>query len=123
MPALAAAIAWLTGGNLIRLAATLLAGIAIGGWGAWQVQGWRQASADLARERAAHAQFRVNERTAQAASTTYQQESANARIQYRTRWRTVETLVDRPVYRNVCLDADGLRELNAAIAGDQPASR
>lgn len=121
MPALAAAIAWVTGGSLTRLAATLLAGIAIGGWGAWQVQGWRQASADLARERAAHAQFRVNERTAQAASTTYQQESANARIQYRTRWRTVETLVDRPVYRNVCLDADGLRELNAAIAG-QPAT-
>ncbi|MBK7052249.1 MAG: hypothetical protein IPH54_17045, partial [Rhodoferax sp.] len=43
------------------------------------------------------------------------------RIEYRTRWRTIETLVDRPVYRNVCLDADGLRELNAAIAG-QPAT-
>ena len=123
MPALAAAIAWLTGGNLIRLAATLLTAIAIGGWGAWQVQSWRQASADLARERAAHAQFRANERTAHTASADYQKESANARVEYRTRWRTVETIVDRPVYRNVCLDDDGLRELNAAIAGDQPASR
>lgn len=123
MAALAAAIAWVTGGSLTRLAATLLTGIAIGGWGAWQVQGWRQASADLARERAAHAQFRANERTAHTASTDYQKESAHARIEYRTRWRTVETIVDRPVYRNVCLDDDGLRELNAAIAGDQPASR
>lgn len=121
MPALAAAIAWVTGGSVTRLAATLLAGIALGGWGAWQVQGWRQASADLARERAAHQQHLRNERTAQAASTTYQQESANARVEYRTRWRTVETIVDRPVYRNVCLDDDGLRELNEAIAG-QPAA-
>lgn len=123
MAALAAAIAWVTGGSITRLAATLLAGIALGGWGAWQVQSWLQASADLARERAAHEQHLRNERTAHGASTDYQQESAHARVEYRTRWRTVETIVDRPVYRNVCLDDDGLRELNAAIAGDQPATR
>lgn len=31
--------------------------------------------------------------------------------------KQVTKLVDRPVYRNICLDPDGLRIANAAIAG------
>lgn len=124
MPALAAAIAWVTGGSVTRLAATLLAGIAIGGWGAWQVQSWRQASADLARERAAHEQHLRNERTAHGASTDYQKEASRDRIRYRTIREEVEKIVERPVYIGpaaVCLDADGVRAVNDALS-DQPAA-
>lgn len=124
MPALAAAIAWVTGGSVTRLAATLLAGIAIGGWGAWQVQSWRQASADLARERAAHEQHLRNERTAHGASTDYQKEASRDRIRYRTIREEVEKIVERPVYIGpaaVCLDADGVRLVNQAAGHDQPA--
>lgn len=36
---------------------------------------------------------------------------------YATITRHVDRIVDRPVYRDVCLDADGLRDINAALAG------
>lgn len=44
------ALSFLTGGNVTRLAATLLVGVALGGWGAWKVQNWRHA--ELARHQA-----------------------------------------------------------------------
>lgn len=40
-----------------------------------------------------------------------------ARIVYRTITEMVDKIVDRPVYRNVCLDDDGLRLANAALGG------
>lgn len=42
---------------------------------------------------------------------------AKAKVIYRTITRTVDKVVDRPVYRNVCLDADGLSVANAALEG------
>lgn len=44
-------------------------------------------------------------------------------IKYKTLVREVEKVVERPVYANVCLDADGLRLANAALAGSSTASR
>lgn len=40
---------------------------------------------------------------------------------YRTITQTVDRLVDRPVYRNVCVDDDGLRCINAALRGESAA--
>ena len=40
------------------------------------------------------------------------------KVVYRTITQYVDKIVDRPVYRNVCLDADGLRCLGAAIKGE-----
>jgi hypothetical protein len=39
------------------------------------------------------------------------------KIVYRTIARDVEKVVTRDVYRNVCLDADGVRIINDALAG------
>lgn len=36
----------------------------------------------------------------------------------KVRREVVEKIINRPVYVNRCLDADGVRELNAAIDGD-----
>lgn len=44
-------------------------------------------------------------------------DDAKADAVYRTITKTVDRVVERPVYRNVCLDADGLRNVNAALAG------
>ena len=38
-------------------------------------------------------------------------------IVYRTITKEVEKIVDRPVYRADCIDADGLRFINDALAG------
>lgn len=54
---------------------------------------------------------------ANAAVATLEGQNAQARVVYRTIHDQVDRLVDRPVYRNVCLDTDGLMLVNAAIAG------
>ena len=35
-------------------------------------------------------------------------------------YKTVEKIVDRPIYRNVCLDDDGLSEINKAVNAYDP---
>lgn len=54
---------------------------------------------------------------ANAASTKLETGNAQAKVVYRTITRTVDKVVDRPVYRNVCIDADGLQLANAALRG------
>jgi len=44
-------------------------------------------------------------------------ERAKNHVVYQTITREVDRLVDRPVYRADCFDADGLRLANAALAG------
>lgn len=57
------------------------------------------------------------------AATELEQEDAEAEIVYRTITEQVDRLVlSEPVYRNVCLDGDGLRLANAALAGTAPAA-
>lgn len=46
-----------------------------------------------------------------------EQGDAKAKVVYRTITQTVDKIVERPVYRNVCLDDDGLRSANAALSG------
>jgi hypothetical protein len=43
---------------------------------------------------------------------------AQREIVYRTITKQVDKIVDRPVYRNVCLDDDGLRVINDALRGE-----
>ena len=59
----------------------------------------------------------AEEKKAQAAAT--KTEAVRVEIRYRTKTITkeVDKLVDRPVYRNVCLDTDGLRLARCAIRG------
>jgi hypothetical protein len=43
--------------------------------------------------------------------------NAKAKIVYRTITKSVDKYIDRPVYRNVCFDDDGLRDANQALSG------
>lgn len=51
------------------------------------------------------------------ASAAFEKDKAHAEVIYRDRDRIVTKIVERPIYRNVCLDADGLSVANAALAG------
>jgi hypothetical protein len=84
------------------------------GANAVQVQ-WDSAKA----EQIAEAQKEVNAVQARLTQASADLEKARneKEIVYRNITRTVTKLVDRPVYRNVCLDDDGLRNINAALAG------
>lgn len=57
------------------------------------------------------------------ASTELENQRVNTQIKYRTITRTVEKVVDRPIYRNVCFDDDGVRSANTALTGQVAASR
>ena len=57
------------------------------------------------------------------AAARLEKANAKTRIIYRDIVRDVERIVDRPVYRDtVCVDDDGLRAVNRALAGPDAAA-
>lgn len=104
----------------------LLAACLVAGFGAgWQVQAWRYtaAQADQAAEQAQAVQQAASQ--ADAAASGHEATKERIRVEFQTVYRDVERVVEKPVYRDVCLDDDGMRVLRAAIAGtaaSEPAS-
>lgn len=92
----------------------LIAGV-VGFGGGWQVQQWRRDSAELAAKTDAQAKARMQRQGADAGAQAFEvvREKLRTEVQY-IRER-VDVEVEKPVYRNVCIPADGLFELNAAI--------
>jgi hypothetical protein len=86
----------------------------------WTASDWHSDSLELVANKAAQASAGAamwrEASTAQTIETALARLRANEKVIYR---ETVK-LVDRPVYRNVCLDADGLRIINAAKNGADP---
>ena len=54
---------------------------------------------------------------ARQASADYQAAKAERETKERIRYVQVQKIIERPVYRSDCIDADGLRQLNDAIGG------
>ena len=52
----------------------------------------------------------------QVISEKYQSEKALREEKERVRYVQVQKIVEKPVFRNVCVDSDGLSVINAAIA-------
>lgn len=77
--------------------------------------GYAEAKAEC--EAAAKAQREAEARQAAAASKKLETHRAESKIKYRTITKTVDRYIDRPIYRNICLDADGLSSVNAALGG------
>lgn len=77
-------------------------------------RGHAAATAEISRELANTARLEAAKQ--QAADAAYQQHKAANAAAERVQYVEIEKIIERPVYRNVCLDADGLRELNRAIA-------
>lgn len=97
-------------------AASLIAGAG----GAWVVQGWRfDAARTAAAERAGRDLAKAVE-VQDRAVAEYLKGKQNADVVFRTITEEVEVIVERPVYRNVCLDDDGLRALGRAIDNTAP---
>lgn len=97
-------------------AASLLAGIAIGFGGAWKAQDWRYGAIESKRLSAAVEAEKARDKSSYDASVKFEKEQARVETVFQTITETVETIVDRPVYRNICIDADGLRAIRDASA-------
>lgn len=48
-------------------------------------------------------------------SADYEQLKSEQRFKVETVTREVQKIVERPIYNNVCIDADGLRNINSLI--------
>jgi len=108
-----------------RLTALLIAagiGLAAGASAACKLTAdhYEAAAARAQQEAAAAYQARTEELNAVAAQL--EQSRHERKIVYRAIARDVEKVVTRDVYRNVCLDADGVRIVNDALAGRPGAS-
>lgn len=91
--------------------------LAMGFAGGWRVESWRNDAAQLEAQNKATAKFKREEKTVDVAAVGHEDFKAKEDKQGEQRTRTIRVLVDRPVYRNICIDDDGVRLLNAAIEG------
>lgn len=51
-------------------------------------------------------------------SAEYEQLKSEQRVITETKIREVQKIIERPVYHNVCIDNDGLRNINSLIPDD-----
>lgn len=96
-------------------------GATIAGSAAWQVQDWRYGAKEAERLQAVREQAIRNDRTADAGAAGHEVDRARIRKEFITINREAQRVVEKPVYRNVCLDDDGLRILERAINGEPAA--
>ena len=99
---------------------------AVGAAGAWQIQEWRHDADDKARvEQAARDSLRRAENADRAAGD-YEETKTAAEVRERVVIKEVTRVVEKPVYRNECLDDDGLRilaaDIQARTASGKPAA-
>lgn len=105
-----------------HVAAALLAGL-LAFAGAWQTQEWRYQAKEAQRLEALAEAKRMNELTADAGASGHESDKAAIKTEFRTITREVRRVVEKPIYRNVCLDDDGLRILERAISGKPAAGQ
>lgn len=99
-------------------AAVAALAVVVGFAGGWKTQGWRWDAADKQRLEQETADLRRITEHARQASGTYEDKRTANETRYRTVTVTLEKIVERPVYLQSCIDADGLRLINAQISGD-----
>lgn len=112
-------------------AASLLAGLAIGFGGGWQLQNWRYGAIEAKRLSAQVEDEKKRDKSSYDASVNFEKGKTRVETVFQTITETVETIVDRPVYQQQCFDDSGLRAIRDAAAetaatstsGTVPASR
>lgn len=95
------------------IAAAVSAIIAFGS--AWQIQDWRFEAKEKERLEQMQEAKKMREKQISTASAAYEKKKEVTRVKYVTITQEVEKLVDRPIYKNVCLDADGIKAINEGI--------
>lgn len=82
--------------------------------------GYQSAKAEC--ERAAIAQRDEEAKQTHTAATKKEKEDAKAKVVYRTITKHVDREVEKPVYRNVCFEPNGVQLVNDALSGKQAAT-
>jgi hypothetical protein len=98
-------------------AAVALTLLVTGFAGGYRVESWHAQAQQKAAVEAAIAEYKDEAQQAAAASAALAQKTEQTHVVYQTITKTVDRIVERPVYRDRCFDDDGLRAANAALAG------
>lgn len=89
---------------------------------AWQIQNWRYEALDNERVQQAAAEKDANDKKADAAAESHEVAKDQVRSEFQIIYRDVNHVVEKPVYRNVCFDDDGLRLIRKATGKPDDAS-
>jgi hypothetical protein len=100
-----------------------IAALALGGTLGWRVHAWKDAADERDAIQAHQRDFLRREKEQYVAAADH--EKARTRIEFIDREVTkeIDRVVEKPVYRELCLDDDGLRLANQAIAATGAASQ
>ena len=105
-----------------HLAAAIVAA-ALSGWLTWSAQDWRYGAKEAERLAQVAELARMNAKAADMAAASHESDKAKTKVQFRTIYQEVERIVEKPIFRNVCIDSDGLRVINTALAPKPAASQ
>jgi hypothetical protein len=114
------------GGAMNLLTSLLIAGLvglSVGVSGTYKVVADHYRAEAAAQKDADAKAYQVRTLELNDVSAELERAKSEKQIVYRTITKRVETYIDRPVYQRECLDDDGLRDANAALAGRASASQ
>lgn len=100
---------------LAAKAGVVLAILLIGIWIGHKVTSDAWKADQLGIEEAAIAKYKADLALNDQAARKLEVKAGAIDVQYRTIVKTVDRIVEKPVYGNVCLDDDGLRAANSAL--------
>ena len=89
--------------------------LAIGFGAGWSSKGWYEDSKTLEVEKQAKVVEDKKEEQVAVISDSNEKQKEEARVVYRTRVKTIEKIVEKPVYLNQCFEEEGLNEINEAL--------
>lgn len=102
---------------LPMLAASALAVFVLGAGASYKVTANHYQAAAAEQERAAAVAYAERTEQLNAVSADLERARNERKVVYKTITQRVDRIVTRDVYRNTCLDSDGLRTINDALAG------
>lgn len=94
-----------------------LLGVSLGFAAGWQVNDWRHESADADRAQQQKKADEAQAVRADSAAASHEGLRDQLRTEFQIIYRDRDRVVEKPVFRNVCIDADGLKLLSSAIEG------
>jgi|GEM_PF-973919 len=88
--------------------------------GGWTARGWYEGAQQLTAQKAAEAAIRAAQAKEASIAERVEQRLAALKTTERVIDRGVIREIQKPIYQRVCIDAAGIRLLNAAAAGIEP---
>ena len=108
----------------IAVYALIAVAIYLAGFGSgYKVESWHRDSMEKVAVEAADKAITKKSIEANVIASATEKKKEAIRVEYRTITKTVDRIVDRPVYQRECIDDDGLLAINAALTGIATAGR